>query len=109
LLHLEVSRDRVSWSSLKTGGDTAWMVHMTSSRRLRGDEIEDGWVNAMGYIRLFYPNFVVFIILSHKGSLVISFPIIRIPMAGGEVSTQSSLSHSLAIIVFLEVWVCFMV
>jgi hypothetical protein len=104
-----VSQDRVSQSSLKTGGDTTRMVHMTSTRRLRGDKIKDGWVNAMCCIELFYPNFVVFIILSHKGSLVINFPIIRILMAGGEVSTQSSLSHSLAIIAFLDVWVCFMV
>jgi hypothetical protein len=45
-----------------------------------------------------YPNFVVFIVLGHKGSLVISFPINRIPRDGGEVSTQSSLS--LAIVTF---------
>jgi hypothetical protein len=48
------------------------MVHMTSSWRLREDEAEDGWVDATGCIRLFYPNFVVFFVLGHKGSLVIS-------------------------------------
>jgi hypothetical protein len=62
-----------------------------------------------GCIRLFYPNFVIFIILGHKGSLVISFPINRTPRAAGEVSIQPSLSHPLAIVVFLEVWVFFMV
>jgi hypothetical protein len=76
------------------------MMHVVSSRRSRGVEAEDGWINAMDYIRLFYSNFTIFIVLCHKGSLVISFPINRISMAGGEVSTQSSLSHHLAIVTF---------
>jgi hypothetical protein len=50
-------------------------------------EVEDGWVDATSCIRLFYPNFVVFFVLGHKGSLVISFPINRTPRAGGEVSS----------------------
>jgi hypothetical protein len=54
----------------------------------------------MGYIRLFYPNFIVFVVLGHKGSLVISFSIIRTSRAGGEASTQLSLSHPLAIVAF---------
>jgi hypothetical protein len=45
--------------------------------------------------RLFCSNFAVCIILGHYGSLVISFPINRTPRAGGEVSTQSYLSHPL--------------
>jgi hypothetical protein len=36
------------------------MMHMASSQRSRGDEAEDGWVDAMGCIRLFYPNFCRF-------------------------------------------------
>jgi hypothetical protein len=40
------------------------MVHVASSQRLRGDEAEDGWVDAIGYIRLFYPNFVIFNVLA---------------------------------------------
>jgi hypothetical protein len=71
------------------------MVHVASSRRSHGDEAEDGWFNVTGCIGLFYPNFAIFIVLGHKGSLVISFPIIRTPRAGGEVSTQSSFSHPL--------------
>jgi hypothetical protein len=63
-------------------------------------EAEDGRVDATGCMRLFYPNFVVFFVLAHKGSLVISFPINRTPRTGGEVSTQSSLSHPLAIVAF---------
>jgi hypothetical protein len=39
------------------------MVHMASSWRSRGDEAEDGRVNATGCIELFYPNFVVFVVL----------------------------------------------
>jgi hypothetical protein len=60
------------------------MVHMVSSWRLRGDEAEDGRIDATDYIRLFYINFVVFIVLGHKGSLIINFPIYRTPRVGGE-------------------------
>jgi hypothetical protein len=65
LLRLEASQARVSQSSLKTGGGAVWMVHVASSRRSCGEEAEDGWVDAMDCIRLFYPNFVVFIVLGH--------------------------------------------
>jgi hypothetical protein len=85
------------------------MVHVASSRRSRGDEAEDGRVDATGYIRLFYPNFFVFIVLGHKGSLVICFPIIRTPTASGEASIQPSLSHPFALCLhFAKVWLCFM-
>jgi hypothetical protein len=60
------------------------MVHMASSRRSHGDEAEDRRVDVMGCIRLFYPNFTIFIVLCHKGNLVISFPINRAPRVGGE-------------------------
>jgi hypothetical protein len=76
------------------------MMHVASLWRLCGDETEDGRVDVMGYIGLFYLNFIVFIVLGHKDSLVISFPIIRTPKAGEEVSIQSSLSHPLAIVAF---------
>jgi hypothetical protein len=85
------------------------MVHMASFWRLYGDEVKDGRVDAMGYIRLFYPNFVVFIVLGNKGSLVINFSINKTPRIGGEATIQSSMSHPLAIVSFWEVWVCFMV
>jgi hypothetical protein len=71
--------DRVSQSSLKTGGGATLMVHVASSRRSRGDEAEVGRVDATSCIGLFYPNFAVFIVLGHKSSLVICFPIIRTP------------------------------
>jgi hypothetical protein len=79
LLRLETSWARVSQSRVKTGGGTAWMVHVASSWRSRGDKVKDGQVNAIGCIRLFYPNFAIFIVLGHKGSIVISFPISRTP------------------------------
>jgi hypothetical protein len=37
LLRLEVSRTRVSQSSLRTGRDTTQMVHVASSQRPLGD------------------------------------------------------------------------
>jgi hypothetical protein len=109
LLRLEASQARVSLSSLKIGRGTTLMVHVASSWWSHGDEVEDGSVDATGYIRHFYPNFTVFIVFGHKGNLVTSFPINRTPMAGGEGSIQPSLSHPLAIVAFWEVWVCFMV
>jgi hypothetical protein len=60
------------------------MVHVASSWRSRGDEAKDERVDAMGCIRLLNPNFVVFVIVDHKGSLLISFPINRTPMVDGE-------------------------
>jgi hypothetical protein len=46
------------------------MMHVALSRRSRGVEAEDGRINAMSYIRLFYSNFTIFIVLDHKGILV---------------------------------------
>jgi hypothetical protein len=83
LLHLEESRARVSQSGLKTGGGAARMVHMASSWRSRGDEAKDGRIDATGCIRLFYPNFAVFVVLGHKGNLIISFPIYSSTRGGG--------------------------
>jgi hypothetical protein len=87
LLLLEASQARVFQSVLKTGGGTAWMVHVASSWRSRDDKGKDGRIDAMGYIRLFYPNFVVLVVLGHKDSLVITFPKNWIPRVGGKVST----------------------
>jgi hypothetical protein len=84
LLRLEMSLAWVSQSSLKTGVGAAQMVHVTSSSRSCGDEAKDGWVDAMGCIGLFYPNFAIFVLLGHKGSLVISFPIKRPLRVDGE-------------------------
>jgi hypothetical protein len=60
------------------------MVHVASSWRSCGDEAKDGWVDATDCIGPFYPNFAVFIVLGHKDSLVINFPINRTLRVGGE-------------------------
>jgi hypothetical protein len=65
------------------------VLHVASSQRLCQVEAKDGWVDAMGCIVLFYPNFVVFFVLGHKGSLVISFPINKTLRTGGEVSNSA--------------------
>jgi hypothetical protein len=51
------------------------MVHVASSRRSYGDKAEEERV--LG-------NFVVFVVLGHKGCLVISFSIKGAPRVGGE-------------------------
>jgi hypothetical protein len=57
---------------------------VASSWRSHGDEAEDRRVNVTGCIGLFYPNFAVFVVLGHKGTLVISFPINMTQRVGGE-------------------------
>jgi hypothetical protein len=100
LLRLVASWASVSQTSLKTSEGAAWMVHVASLRRSREDEVEDGRVDAMGCIGLFCPNFTIFFVLGHKGSLVINFPINRTPRAGEEASIQPSPSHPVAIVAF---------
>jgi hypothetical protein len=70
LLHQEGSRPRVSQSGLTTGGGAGHMVHMASSWMLCGDEAEDGRVDAIGCIGIFYPNFAIFNVLGPRGILV---------------------------------------
>jgi hypothetical protein len=83
LLLLEASWGRVFQSSLKIGGGTTRMMRVASSLRSCGDEAEDGRVDVTGYIRVFYPNLVIFVGLDHNGGLVISFLINRISRIGG--------------------------
>jgi hypothetical protein len=70
LLHLKVSRARVFQSSIKTSEGTTWIVHLSSSWRSHEDKAEDKRVNTTGCITLFYPNFVVFVVLCPKGILI---------------------------------------
>jgi hypothetical protein len=63
LLHLEVSRVRVSQSDLRTGGSVTRMVHVVSSWRVHRVEAEDERVNVTDNVRLFYPNFIIFVVL----------------------------------------------
>jgi hypothetical protein len=46
------------------------VVHVTSSWRSRGVEAEDEWVDAMLYVRLFYPKIVVSNVLDPRGIVV---------------------------------------
>jgi hypothetical protein len=73
VFRLEASRVRISQSVLKTSEGAAWMMHVSSSQRSREDEVKDGWVGVIGYIKLFYSSFAVFIGLGHKDNLVFWF------------------------------------
>jgi hypothetical protein len=46
-------------------------VHVAPSRRLRRRQVEDGWVDAMSYVRPCYPTFAVFNVLVPRGIVVI--------------------------------------
>jgi hypothetical protein len=41
------------------------------SRRLHRRQIEDGQVNAMGYIEPCYPTFTIFNVLDPRGTIII--------------------------------------
>jgi hypothetical protein len=47
-----------------------WVLHVTSSRRLRRVQAKDGWVDAMGCIGPFYSRIVVFYVLDPRGIVV---------------------------------------
>jgi hypothetical protein len=49
-----------------------WVVHMASSWRLHRDEAEDGRVNVMRCIGLFYHKIIVFYVLGSRGNLIFS-------------------------------------
>jgi hypothetical protein len=70
LLYLEVSQTRVSQFASKLSEARRRVVYVTSLQRSRGDEAENGWVDATGCIRLFYSNFVVLVVLGPRGILV---------------------------------------
>jgi hypothetical protein len=70
LLRLEASQARVSQFALKLAEVRRWVVHVASPRRSREDEAEDRRVDVTGCIKLFYPYFVIFIVLGARGILV---------------------------------------
>jgi hypothetical protein len=47
------------------------MVHVALSRRLRWRQVEDGRVDAMGYVGSCYLTFAVFNILDPRGIVII--------------------------------------
>jgi hypothetical protein len=70
LLHVEVSQARVSQFTSKLAEARRQVMHVALSWRSREDQVEDGWINAMGYVRLCYPCFAVFFVLGYRGNLV---------------------------------------
>jgi hypothetical protein len=86
---------------------------MTSLRRSRGCKAKDCRFDGIGCstfeVAPNYPSLDVTFLLAHRGILVFSFPINRTPRVGGERSLRRSLFHTLAIVAFWVVWVCFMV
>jgi hypothetical protein len=46
------------------------VVLVSSSQWSREDEAKHEWVDAIGCIRLFYPYFVIFVVLGPRGILV---------------------------------------
>jgi hypothetical protein len=70
LLLLEANHARVSESGLKTvGGATAGGTRGTIAE-VASDEVEDGRVDATGYVGPCYPYFVVFYVLGPSGIVV---------------------------------------
>jgi hypothetical protein len=67
LLHLKVSRARVSQFASKLAKEQRRVVHVASLWRSHEDEAEDGWVDVTGYIGLFYPYFAIFVVLGSRG------------------------------------------
>jgi hypothetical protein len=48
------------------------VLHVAPLQRLRRSQVEDGWVDAIGFVVPCYPCFVVFILLDHKSIVVFS-------------------------------------
>jgi hypothetical protein len=47
------------------------VAHVAPSRRLHRSQVEDGWVDVMGYVRPRYPCFAVFVLLGPRDIVVI--------------------------------------
>jgi hypothetical protein len=67
---VKASHDRVSQTVLTLAEARRWVVHVASSRRLRHDQIEDGWVDVMGCVRPCYPYFTIFDVLGPRDIVV---------------------------------------
>jgi hypothetical protein len=70
LLRLKASRARASQSSLRLAEAQRRVVHMAPSWWLRRDQVEDGWVDAMGCVRPCYPYFIIFYVLGPRGIVI---------------------------------------
>jgi hypothetical protein len=75
-LGLKIKWASVCWLRHKTDGgrstrDTRQDLAACFAWRLRRRQVEDGQVNMMGCVRLYYPTFVVFNVLGTRGIVVI--------------------------------------
>jgi hypothetical protein len=70
-LRMEVSMARVSQSGLRSVEAQRWVVHVAPLRRLHRRQVEDGQVNATGYVGPCYPTFVIFNMLGPRVIVVI--------------------------------------
>jgi hypothetical protein len=70
LLCLEGSSARVSQFASKPAEERQRVVHVASLRMSHEDEVEDGWVDATGCIRLFYRYLAIFVVLRPRDILV---------------------------------------
>jgi hypothetical protein len=70
LLLLQASRARIFQFASKLAEERRRVLDMTSLRRPREDEVEDGQVHVMGCIKLFYLNFIAFVVQGPRGSLI---------------------------------------
>jgi hypothetical protein len=71
LLCVEASRVRVFQFGSKLAEARRRVVHVTQSRRLCRSQVEDGQVDATGYIRPCYHCFAIFILLGPRGIVII--------------------------------------
>jgi hypothetical protein len=71
LLRVETSRLGFPRLALRLAEASRQVVHVAPSQRLRRSQLEDGWVDVMGYVGPCYPWFTIFILLSHKSIIVI--------------------------------------
>jgi hypothetical protein len=70
LLLLQASRARIFQFASKLAEERRRVLDMTSLRRPREDEVEDGHVHVMGCIKLFYLNFIAFVVQGPMGILI---------------------------------------
>jgi hypothetical protein len=70
LLRLKASWPRIFQFASKLVEKQRCVVHLASSQKSCEDEAEDGYVDAMGCIELFYPYFIVFVVLIPRGILI---------------------------------------
>jgi hypothetical protein len=66
LLCVEEGRARVSQFASKPAEVRRRVVHVAPLRRLREDQVEDERVDAMDYVRSFYPKIIVFYVLGPR-------------------------------------------